>query len=100
MTTTERPELSFDGFGINGPDEHRSRVATFANAEIGRKYGPLFAAAPDLLYALEAAVLFMEDAEDNPLYKPGVVKQKVKEIESLLEKVTAYRLPTAADDRR
>lgn len=52
--TQTRPELSFDGKGINGPDEYRERVATFRNDEGARKYGPLFAAAPDLLAALQA----------------------------------------------
>ena len=49
-----RRELSYDGKGINGPDEHRSRVATFANAEAAEKYGRLFEAAPELLESLEA----------------------------------------------
>lgn len=48
---TERPELSFDGKGINGPDEHRTRVATFTGADAAKKYGPLFAIAPELLDA-------------------------------------------------
>jgi hypothetical protein len=50
----DRPELTHDGHGINGPDEHRSRVATFSDKEKnGPKYGPLFAAAPELLEALK-----------------------------------------------
>ena len=51
-TQTNRPELSFDGCGINGPDEHRTRIATFFNG--ADKYGPLFASAPELLAALES----------------------------------------------
>jgi len=43
-----RPTLSFDGLGINGPDEYRSRVATFATQEAAQEYGELFAAAPDM----------------------------------------------------
>ncbi len=27
--TAQRPELTFDGCGINGPDEYRTRLATF-----------------------------------------------------------------------
>ncbi len=53
---TARPELSFDGFGINGPDTYRSRIVTFPNNVIDAdraKYGPLFEAAPDLLAALK-----------------------------------------------
>lgn len=40
--STERREFSFDGKGINGPDEYRSRIATFANAEMADKYGKRF----------------------------------------------------------
>ena len=49
--------LSFDGCGINGRDEYRSRIATFADkgGPIATEYGPLFAAAPDLLAALVEA---------------------------------------------
>lgn len=48
----QRTELSFDGKGINGPDEYRSRLATFTNQEAADRYGRLFAAAPDLLEAV------------------------------------------------
>lgn len=48
-------KLSYDGFGINGTDEYRTRLATFTGPE-GRMYGPLFAAAPELLEALENAI--------------------------------------------
>ncbi len=56
---TPRPELSFDGCGINGPDEHRTRLFTaprdkWDSPEI-RKYAPLFVAAPDMLEALKEA---------------------------------------------
>lgn len=47
------PELSFDGFGINGPDEYRTRIATFTRDNEAKKYGPLFAAAPELLRLAE-----------------------------------------------
>ncbi len=51
-----RPELTFDGFGINGPDEYRSRIATFSpvsrQRDVARQYGPLFAASPDMRAAL------------------------------------------------
>ena len=49
--------LSYDGFGINGRDEYRTRLATFAKGlseEQRREFGPLFAAAPELLAALKA----------------------------------------------
>jgi hypothetical protein len=55
-----RPELTYDGHGINGPDEYRSRVATFTNGADAAKYGPLFATAPDLLAALEFVCEFYQ----------------------------------------
>ena len=48
--------LSYDGFGINGRDEFRNRIATFAaglSEEQRKEFGPLFAAAPELLDALK-----------------------------------------------
>lgn len=53
-----RLPFSFDGFGINGCDVYRSRLATFtpaASEDQRRVLGPLFAAAPDLLAALKDA---------------------------------------------
>jgi hypothetical protein len=47
-----RRELSYDGRGINGPDQYRSRIATFSNDAAGDEYGKLFEAAPELLAAL------------------------------------------------
>lgn len=52
--TETHPTLSFDGMGINGPDEYRTRLATFRNPSAAKEWGPLFAAAPDMLVALEA----------------------------------------------
>lgn len=70
--TQERTELSFDGHGINGPDEYRSRIATFQNGQ-GEKYGLLFERAPQmlqaLLYADEAlcAATFAKGADQSQL---------------------------------
>lgn len=52
-----RNELSYDSHGINGPDEYRSRIATFAPGPARDKYGPLFEAAPELLAALQALTI-------------------------------------------
>lgn len=71
----ERPKFVFDGFGINGPDEYRTRVATF-NPEFSEKYGHHFeralAAFDDdkALRLLRAAVsnlvyMFRESHEEN-----------------------------------
>lgn len=43
-----RGVLSFDGFGINGPDEYRTRVATFADDAAGKAWGDLFERSPEL----------------------------------------------------
>ena len=48
------PDFSFDGFGINGADQYRSRLATLTPAGQAAKVGPLFGAAPDLHDALSA----------------------------------------------
>lgn len=61
MNTTHRPELTYDGIGINGPDEYRTRVAKFDKQADADKYGPLFAAAPDLLAALHASTIALQD---------------------------------------
>lgn len=57
----DRPELTFDGKGINGPDEYRTRIATFNHPDSAnqdaKKYGPLFASSP----ILAAAVLMVEN---------------------------------------
>lgn len=45
-------ELSYDGRGINGPDEYRSRIATFSSDAAGDTYGKLFEAGPELRAAL------------------------------------------------
>lgn len=51
-------DFSFDGFGINGRDEHRSRLATLTTEGHAEGVGPLLAAAPEMLAALEE----LEDA--------------------------------------
>ena len=65
-STHTRRELSFDGKGVNGPDEYRSRLATFTSEEAADKYGPIFEAAPELLAACrgiaKAESRFLESA--------------------------------------
>lgn len=55
----ETRRLSFDGKGINSCGSYRSRLATFQNPTTERDLmaylGPIFAAAPALLSACEAA---------------------------------------------
>ena len=55
-----RPELTYDGHGINGPDEYRTRVVNFQTQADADKYGKLLAAAPDLLEALRGLVMDWE----------------------------------------
>lgn len=63
------PTFNFDGFGINGPDEYKSRVATFTPYGLGLNCGPLLAAAPDLLEALKNIVASTKNYRvPNPVY--------------------------------
>lgn len=61
----ERERLSFDGFGINGQDEYRTRIATFTDSGQAEKWGALFEAAPDVADALEWAIGQIEDDLDH-----------------------------------
>lgn len=76
--TPERPELSFDGVGINGPDEYRTRIATFADIRSPqtKKYGELFASAPALLAErdrLRAALELILEFNDGEHGEAGVI---------------------------
>jgi len=65
--------FSYDGHGINGPDEYRTRLATFTEA--GKAYpglGNLLEAAPELLATLEAVRARINGEFDHPeLVKMG-----------------------------
>ena len=50
---SEHTTLSYDGHGINGSDEYRSRIATFSESADRDTYVPLFAAAPEMYTALK-----------------------------------------------
>ena len=47
----------------------------------------LIDAAPELLDLLCEALPFVEDAEDDPGFKPGFVKKKVARIRALIERI-------------
>ncbi len=57
---TAFPDFSFDGFGINGKDANRSRLATLTAAGQEAGVGPLFAAADKLLAACKALLDWAE----------------------------------------
>jgi hypothetical protein len=61
LTDTTHPSLSYDGCGINGRDQYRTRIATFTDKRgpVAHHYGPLFAAAPELLAALKGTLRTM-----------------------------------------
>lgn len=61
-----RPPLTFDGCGINGPDEYRTRLATFQDLEQGKAWGPLLAAAPEMAAALEACLAPLQEEYNRP----------------------------------
>lgn len=68
---SERKELVFDGKGINGPDEYRSRLATFSPSGVGgmytdtqiKHYGKLFESAPEMLELLRGAYSYLQDLD-------------------------------------
>jgi hypothetical protein len=64
--------LSYDGRGINGPAPERARVATFTDAQRADEWGPLLAAAPELLAALRGLLLAVESGpvDDAALTNP------------------------------
>ncbi len=70
-----RPQLVFDGKGINGPDEYRTRVATFQTDADATKYGSLLAASPDLLRTLKQLVEASNTDEPDPLMMFACIEQ-------------------------
>jgi hypothetical protein len=59
-STAEHGRLySYDGHGINGPDQYRTRIASFSSACTGadrERYGKLFAGAEGMYHAIEHLV--------------------------------------------
>lgn len=67
---------SYDFHGVNGPDKYKTRLATFTE-EAKRSgqadiYGPLFAAAPELLKACKTALKRITDNFDRSYDIGGV----------------------------
>jgi len=50
------PRFTFDGSGINGPDDYRTRFATLTTAGLAGNVGELLAAAPELRELLDAVL--------------------------------------------
>ncbi len=68
--TKNRPQWVFDGCGINGSDEYRSRLATLTPLARNTGCGALMEAAPDLLDALQRLLrAFESDYEQHPFMK-------------------------------
>ena len=62
----EERVLSFDGKGINACGIYRTRLATFTSGcddDQVTMLGPLFAAAPDLLAALQGMIDTLDESE-------------------------------------
>lgn len=55
---------------------------------MGEANARLIAAAPDLLNMLCRALPFVEDAIDDPCYKPELVRAAVKQIRAAIERAT------------
>lgn len=77
-------KLSYDGKGINGPDEFKTRIATFTSSEYAEEYGHLFETAPELLDALENMV--------KRFYGVTVTESQIKAMEAAIKAVSsAYK---------
>lgn len=99
-TAPTRPELSFDGMGINGPNEYRDRLATFNRngpwtPEQVQWYGRLFQAGPEMLDALESLSAWLVNAErelGRPItvgYAANIQKPVVQEkVRAILARLT------------
>lgn len=73
MSTTNevRRELSYDGHGVNGPDEYRTRIATLNPAlprEERDRYGAMFEASPEVLAALRDVLGFLDTSDVRHLW--------------------------------
>lgn len=82
-----RSTLSYDGHGINGPDEYRTRIATFTNPALAKEYGPLFEAAPEMLEALRNILADCENAQ-SPADWDFACVQAVEYARSAIAKAT------------
>ncbi len=65
MSESKTPGLSFDGKGINGSDEYRTRIATFTKDSYAEEFGPVFAVATEMLAALRKVALDPESAKTS-----------------------------------
>jgi hypothetical protein len=76
LNDTTHPDLSFDGCGINGRDQYRTRIATFTDKRgpVAQKYGTLFAAAPEMLEALKE--LLNDTYLADPINKERMAKAR------------------------
>lgn len=78
--------LSFDGFGINGEDEHRTRIATINQnlSESDRQmYGRLFANSMRLKLSLQA--LLHACNHGNGLSAWQTIKDRAREVLDAIE---------------
>ena len=90
-----RPTLTFDGCGINGPDEYRTRLATFTDREQGKAWGSLLAAAPELLEALEEAATWMDDDKGGDLPHTDPMMRRIYSAIAKARGATVLELITA-----
>lgn len=94
---TENPahaSLSFDGCGINGRDEYRTRIATFTNKRgpVANHYGPLFAAAPEMLAALvEAREVLVNELGRQQLPESHVYGQIALQCDAAIARAKAQK---------
>jgi len=77
--TKNRPQWVFDGCGINGPDEYRSRLATLTPAGQDAKCGALMVAAPELLEFVQECAM-----DSNDRVSPALKGKAIALIDAIL----------------
>lgn len=99
-TTTNPWNVDFDFeddsfYRITGEDERDDDISPiFTVALVNRNFGSesvsnarMMAAAPDMLELLYKCLPFIEDATEDPCYKPHVVKDLERTIKALLAQI-------------
>ena len=85
MTTPHTPtsmKISFDGFGLNGDDEYKSRIATFTKP-VDEKMGRAIERAVN---SHEEMIACLKNVLNQPEFKSGSKEAFYQKIDKLIDK--------------